>query len=66
MVKLTMERHHECKAMESIDTLYIQTLNGMKGWFWCFVEHKNTLKERVHCHEIQYCPYCGEKLCLGG
>jgi len=60
----TLEREHKCKAIESIDCVSIQTLqiNGQRGWYWHLFEHMNTLKEKVSCHEIKYCPYCGQEL----
>lgn len=60
--EITLERVHKCEKMNKCDTIFIQTLKNQTGWFWHFVENKNTLKERVHCHEILACPYCGEIL----
>jgi hypothetical protein len=44
--------------------VFIQTLliDNRRGWFWHHVEHLNTLKEKVACHEIKFCPYCGQEL----
>ena len=61
-VEITLEKRHACKAIEDCDFAFIQTLINQKKWYLHFIENKNTIKERTYCHEITYCPYCGEKL----
>jgi len=52
-----MGKAHKCKSIRNIDCVFIQTLNG-QGWFWHHVENLN----KVTCHEIKFCPYCGQEL----
>lgn len=64
---MSAEKIHQCKTLKNIDSVFIkilQTEHGL-GWFWCFVENKDSHKEKTDCHEIQFCPYCGEKLEIG-
>ena len=63
-VQISFEKEHQCHATESQSCVFIQTLpiNNRRGWFWHQIEHMNTLEEKVTCHEIKFCPYCGQKL----
>lgn len=63
-VQISLEREHKCKAIKDSRRVFIQTLliDNRRGWFWHHVEHLNTLKEKVACHEIKFCPYCGQEL----
>lgn len=63
-VQLSLEKEHKCKAIKDSCSVFIQTLpiDNRRGWFWHHVEHMNTLKEKVSCHEIKFCPYCGQNL----
>ena len=47
---------HCCKALDTIESISIQKINGR--WLWCFWDDKkgNT------AHGIKHCPYCGQEL----
>lgn len=49
-------RFHECKHLDTIQSVTIQKINGR--WLWVFWDDKkgNT------AHEISHCPYCGKSL----
>ncbi|WP_021170159.1 hypothetical protein SOV_22760 [Sporomusa ovata DSM 2662] len=63
-VQVSFEKEHKCKAIENIECVFIQTLliDNRHGWFWHHIEHMNTLEEKIICHEIKFCPYCGHEL----
>lgn len=61
-VKITLEREHKCAALKNIDCVFIGSANWGQRWLWYHVENLNTLKEKTTCHEIKFCPYCGQEL----
>ncbi len=63
-VQVTLAKEHKCKTIEGIDFVFIQTLNinEKPGWYWHFIEQPNTFDEKISCHEIKFCPYCGQEL----
>lgn len=50
-----MNDNHECKTMESCNSISIEKIQGK--WLWIF--HK---KKKMEAHGIRFCPYCGVKL----
>jgi hypothetical protein len=59
--KAVMLQEHECKAMKSCESLMIKEMHfegrDRDVWLWLY-----THGDRVDCHEIIHCPYCGEHL----
>lgn len=50
-----MNNAHECKTMESCNSISIEKVQGK--WLWIF--HK---KKKTEAHGIKFCPYCGVNL----
>ncbi len=63
-MQISLEKEHQCQAIEHAYSVSIQTLkiDNRRGWFWHHIENINTLEEKVSCHEIKFCPYCGQIL----
>ncbi len=59
MKNLEFIDEHNCKIMETLDTIAINQrhFQGQKRWFW-----ERELKGKSTADEIKYCPYCGELL----